>query len=400
MNRPNRASLLSPEWRLILACSRSRLRDSDRRQIGTLLSGPLDWARLTAAASQHSVEPLLLHHLTGEFAGTLPPNALAHLQEIARLKRRRSLLLARQLVELVKAFESAELLTVPYKGPTLASLAYGNLALRSSEDLDFAMRHQDLPRAFDVLVAAGYRAGLDRAVARDAHFLDRGNPGQYCFFSPTEFMVELHTERTLRYFPVPLDWKVLGRRLRTVFVGGCQVRTFSVEDTLVLLAVHGTKHFWDRLGWICDIAELVQIEYSLDWDLSESLASGLGCRRMWLLALALARDVLGTPLPTPILGRISDERSVAALIGDVRGRLSSPTVVARSASERLRFRLRSHQSLLQGMRQCLRTATWATEDDLRAYALPEWATPLYAVLRPWRLLRAHGLGWRTKGVPR
>jgi hypothetical protein len=346
------------------------------------------------------VEPLVLQHLSSEFAHVLEPNALAYLQEATRLKRQGSLLLARQLVQLVNAFESAELPAIPYKGPTLASLAYGNLALRSSEDLDFALTHQDLPRAFDVLGAAGYRAGLDRAVASDAHFLERGNPGQYCFFSPTGFMVELHTERTLRYFPVPLNWESLGRRLRTVFVGGCQVRTFSVEDTLVLLSVHGTKHFWDRLGWICDIAELVQTEYSLDWDLSESLASGLGCRRMWLLALALAKEVLGTPLPAPILERISHERSMAVLIRDIRERLSASAVVDRSASERLRFRLRSHESLLQGMRQCLRTATWATEDDLRAYALPEWAMPLYAVLRPWRLLRTHGFGLRTKGVPR
>jgi len=36
----------------------------------------------------------------------------------------------------------------------------------------------------------------------------------------------------------------MSRRFITVEISGRKMRTFSVEDTLVMLCVHGAKHFW------------------------------------------------------------------------------------------------------------------------------------------------------------
>jgi hypothetical protein len=58
---------------------------------------------------------------------------------------------------------------------------------------------------------------------------------------------------------------------------------------------------------------------------------------------------------------------------------------------RLRFRLSSHERLADGLRQCVRVATRPTEDDWSRFVLPKWAEPFYAVLRPWRLIRKHGI---------
>ena len=105
-------------------------------------------------------------------------------------------------------------------------------------------------------------------------------------------MMNFTAEKTLRYFPAPLEWEGFRTRMEAVLVGGRSVRTFSVEDLMVLLSVHGAKHFWNRLSWICDIAELAQIPRGVDWELSEKLARRMGCRRMWLLGLSLAHEML------------------------------------------------------------------------------------------------------------
>lgn len=389
-----------PEWKLLLACARTRLGDAHGVRIRDLLRGPVDWSRFISAASRHRVEALAYRHLSAQGAGAIPADAAVSLEELVRSGSRHSLMHTGRLIELMDLFASAGVAAVPYKGPTLGSLAYGNFALRSFVDLDFILPQRDLLLAARLLIAQGLQAYPDPTAADQAGFLARFHPGQYAFVSDSRpVRVELHTENTLRYLPVPLDWEGLGRRLIRVSFGGRQVETFSVEDTLILLCVHGTKHFWERLSWICDLAELVQAPRGVDWNLGHDLARRAGCRRMWLLGLSLAQRLLDAPLPATVRTWIANDSQVELLGRQIQDRLAGEESTVRSAPQRLLFRLRSHESLPVSLRQCLRTATCPTEEDWQAYKLPDWAAPLYLVVRPWRLLREHGFGLRPRLLP-
>jgi len=61
--------------------------------------------------------------------------------------------------------------------------------------------------------------------------------------------------------------------------------------------VHGTKHRWERLRWICDVAELIRVREDVKWETLMRVAESLGSRHMLSLGLYLAHDVLGAPLP-------------------------------------------------------------------------------------------------------
>ena len=375
---------------MILCCARTRLVPAYGDRLRQILAEPINWQNLMLLAARHHVESLLYHHLTGAFGRLIPDETLASLMDVMRIDARRNLILAGNLMYLRNRFERAGLQVIPYKGPALASLAYGNFTLRSSEDLDFILPQDQVMQAYEVLATAGYWSGLNPKVARDARFLASGQPGQYCFFSESpRALVELHTEKTMRYFPVPIDWDQVQGRLQTISVGGVDLRTFSVEDTLVLLSVHGAKHFWSRLGWICDIAEITQVPRGVDWNLAENVAERLGCRRMLLLGLSLATDVLDASLPAEIRMKIDGDRGVAALNRDVKSALFGANPGSRSLPGRLRFRVQSHERMATSLRQLARTATRPTEDDFRAVALPEWAWLLYRVVRPFRLLASH-----------
>ena len=390
----------SPEWKLLLACARTRLDEAHRDRMRDLLRRPIDWSQFIAAASRHRVAALAYRHLAVEAAGAIPPDAAVSLEELVRSGGRHSLIHAGRLIELMGLFASAGVAAVPYKGPTLGALAYDNFALRSFVDLDFILPQRDLLPAARLLIAQGLQAYPDPTAADQAGFLARFHPGQYAFVSDSRpVQVELHTEKTLRYLPVPLDWEGLRRRLIRVSFGGRHVETFSVEDTLILLCVHGTKHFWERLSWICDIAELVQSPRGVDWGLNQDLARRAGCRRMWLLGLALANRLLDAPLPAEVRAWIEGDAQVQRLSRQIELRLAGEDRTVLSAPQRLLFRSRSHESLGVSLRQCLRTATFPTEEDRQACRLPDWAAPLYLVLRPWRLLREHGLGLRGRTQP-
>src|SRR5207302_43551 len=134
-------------------------------------------------------------------------------------------------------------------------------------------------------------------------------PGQYLFVGDAHrSIVELHTEATLRYFPTPPDLEALSRRTEAVSFASREVLTFSGEDALPILCVHGSKHFWERLLWICDIAQLAHIPRGLDWEVALEQARRLGAERMTLLGLHLANGLLGAAVPHPILRPVQEDR--------------------------------------------------------------------------------------------
>lgn len=385
----------SPEWKLILALSRTHIADAHRERARAAMPG-IDWTRTVNLALEHSVAAVMFPHLLREAAQEMPAAVKASLEREGSERVRRGLALAAQMVSLVHRFEQAHIPLVPFKGPTLASMAYGDVAWRDSNDLDFVLPQKHVPRAFELMAAAGYRSDLNTQSRREASFVARGMAGQYFFWRDGCVPAELHSEKTLRYFPQQLQWADLLPRLCEVSLGGRPVRTFCPEDTLVLLAVHGAKHFWGRLGWVCDIAELCQPSRGFNWDLSEQIAVRMGCRRMWLLGLALAHDLLDCILPPGLLVAIRNDSAVGSLSGDAQAQLFAPSRAEPQVPRRLSFRFRSYDDWQEGLSQCARVSLRITEEDWKSSPLPFWLLPVNVALRPFRLLRKHGVGLRQR----
>jgi hypothetical protein len=203
--------------------------------------------------------------------------------------------------------------------------------------------------------------------------------------------VELHTERTLRYFPLRLDFERLIDRQQPVCLCEREIRAPSVEDVLPMLCVHGAKHFWNRLMWICDIAELVQNTCEINWALVEEQASRLACERMLFLGLYLANDLLDAPLPSSLLSRMHADRAVQSMAARIRKQLFQQVQSEPGAIQRLLFRLHMRDNLREGASYCWRLATKPTEEDRSVVRLPPMLSRLSVVLRPMRLLRKYGL---------
>ena len=388
------------EWRLLRACARTRLGTQHSERMRRLLHERIDWTRFISEVSRHRIEPLAKQNLCTTCRETIPAAVRTSLESLATPKNVEALRNVGQALQLIGLFESAGLTAIPYKGPALAAMAYGDLALRSFADAEFVVPQRDLTAAARLLIDRGYQAGPDPTAVGEMRFQERFHPNQYCFWTHSNMVpVKLHTENTFRYLPRPLDWAGMERRSVRVTIGGREVRAFSAEDTLVLLAVHGTRHYWERLCWVCDIAELAQAQPRLDWERSEKLAHQAGCGRMWLLGISLAKGLLDAPVPPAVHNWIGSDKHVTQLHREVEGRLTGKIRTVRSAPTKFSFRLRSYERFGVGIRQCLRTATHATEEDRYACQLPDYALPLYRILRPARLLFEHGLGIRPRPLP-
>ena len=206
-------------------------------------------------------------------------------------------------------------------------------------------------------------------------------------------MVELHTERTLRYFPAALDLEALYSRRKPVTLAGRQVLTFSTEDTLLLLSVHGSKHLWDRLAWIADIAALTQRSRP-DWALVLERARSWRVQRMLLLGAGLAANLLGAVLPDEVTNCLERDRVARLMIERISWGFFSAEKIRCGVLSRFAFRVRMRGPLAAGVPYAIRLALMPTERDRGKRRLPD---AFYALLRPLRLARTYG--WRTRVGP-
>ena len=145
-----------PEAELILRVTRVALDDAAAERALVLLRHDLDWAWLLGAAETHGVAPLLYWHLNRLAPATVPGAVLDDLRQRFLANARHSLLLTGELLRLLPLFADHGVPAIPFKGPTLAVYAYGNLALRQFIDLDLLILPADLARARELLAAEGY----------------------------------------------------------------------------------------------------------------------------------------------------------------------------------------------------------------------------------------------------
>ena len=390
----NSAGASRPELEINLCCGRVPIDPGAKDRIRLLIRNGVNWPEAVAVAERHRLSPVVYEVISGVAQDLISPEQLKPLRDATTRTTAAGMALLRELLCLHQSFEAANIPAIPYKGPLLAWIAYGSFIRREYSDLDFLVQQKYIPDTIAVLKAAGYRPQFD---PREAHAGQNANaPGQYSFLShPQKILVEFHTERTLRNFPTPIDLAELTGRLMTVEIGGHRLRTFSTEDTLAMLCVHGAKHFWERLGWVLDIAKLASAQ-EVDWALLARIAGKMECTRVLHLGLYLAHDLFAAPVPETLWEEISRDRAVRELAEKVYAQYADMSDPGPGVLPRAVFRIQLRDRIGQGLRHTLRLAMSPTESDRQTVRLPRWLAPLYMLVRPWRLLREYGSGLKRR----
>src|SRR6185295_2100344 len=87
---------------------------------------------------------------------------------------------------------------------------------------------------------------------------------------------------------------------------------------LEALSVHGSKHRWERLLWVADVAMALRAwGTQLDWDVLNRRAQAHGTLRMLRLGLLLADAVAGAPIPADVLADARADREAQRLAAEV-----------------------------------------------------------------------------------
>jgi hypothetical protein len=170
---------------------------------------------------------------------------------------------------------------------------------------------------------------------------------------------------------------------------GHDVPALSTEDELILICIHGAKHFWERLMWIADVAALVSRQ-TIDWDRVMAATRQVQAERMLSVALLLAINIFGSSLPAQAVDELRTDKAAAHMAAQIARRLPTTDAEPFGLVGRATFRIRMRGGLLQGLAYLLRLSFSPTEEDWKSEGKERRSHILDAIIRPFRLARKYG----------
>ncbi|WP_066375537.1 nucleotidyltransferase domain-containing protein [Anabaena sp. CA = ATCC 33047] len=393
------------EAELLICLAQTKISQETASKIEMLLQQEIDWNYLLKIAFWHKVQPLLYLNLKNTCPDQVPAKILKCLQTECQRITLNNLFLSHRLISILKFLESNGIRAIAFKGPILATSAYGNLSLRRFGDLDILVEKQDVPEVIELLKTQKYQPQEYLTAARNEL---QEVFGECSLVSDDgRVFIDLHWELTPTYFPYKPKFNQLWERLEPISLAGNTVRQLSLEDSLLYLCVHGCKDLWQSLSWICDIAELIKAYPQIQWSTLWEEAKKQNCERMLLLGLTLAQDIQGITLPDEVKQRINASAIIPKLAAEVKERLfqqiDAPLDVFERSfwSWRLTFHFRLIENIKYKILLCLFVVQFALtpkDNDYEALPLPNWLASLYFLIRPIRLVIKFGLTPLQRGL--
>src|SRR5215469_10642738 len=108
---------LIPEADLLLACTRHFAGTCDCAEVVKRARSIRDWSAAIDLARAHWIEPLVAWQLRSTCSDLLEPDLLTGLDQVLRYNTARHLLLASDLIKVLRIFKALRIPVVPLKGP-------------------------------------------------------------------------------------------------------------------------------------------------------------------------------------------------------------------------------------------------------------------------------------------
>ncbi len=346
------------------------------------LQARLDWSAFVALADQHKVIPLASRSLseTKQVSG----KDLEELRVREHANTQRAIWLTSELVRIVAHLQDHGIPVLPYKGPVLAHLLYGDVAMRQFGDLDLLLRTEDVDRALQALSGLGYSAELALPPARKHAYLEAGY--EYGLRGPGRNLVEIKWRPLPRFYAIDFDVPSFWRRPEILSMAGHTLATLCKEDLLLVLAAHAAKHLWHKLAWTCDLVQLSR-DPQLDWSRVEEQADDLGLQRILAMSFLLAHEMLGAEIPATVVAYLQSDGQAEKLSRRIQQfvRASAEPETESLAYFRLMAELRERGS--DRRRLYFRLASTPSLSEWSTVSLPDSLSSLYRVIRLGRLAK-------------
>lgn len=377
----------SPAFRLMIATSwlaAGPWHESQNEAIARAIDAGADWSEFLTLVDRHRTPALSWAALSRVPGITIPESFKIELQKRSNACRMNAVKQCLLLYEILKAFNSGSITSMPFKGQLLSHELYGDVGLRHSRDLDLAVMAEDLDRAKACLEVLGWKQDAStwftltprqwRNLIQYEHHLDFTH-------TQTGTLLELHWRDQ---WETPEATSARWRRSKNLIWQGNSVQTMTPADLTLYLCCHGGDHAWFRAKWLGDLARAYVVG-KLDWDGAFEGARRSGQDRVLFAAQVLLDRAYGFGLAPPTAESMI--RKLPLLIDVPLHAIATPPVqgmpiTLTSFRNRLRMsRYKSHLWPQASLRSKL-GELFHCREDYKLFPLPDSCFWAYKPLRP------------------
>ena len=389
---------LSPELQFLLACCQAQ---PDLAEIALQMRneelGIRNRKKMISLASRHGILPLVYKTLRNLSQTNNTLTIHSH-SLIAELKARyqsiaqRNMLMSAELIRIMKLLKENNIEALAFKGPALSQMAYGDITLRQYSDLDILVEEADACEAGRLMGENGHTPVLPLSILSNKTCLHTAK--DFSLISKGGVHTELHWRLFEKKYNISLLSCAVEQKCQSVTINGQPVKTLQNELLLVYLCLHGAKHAFERIEWICDIDRLIRTS-EVDWDTAISLAEQSHSKRSFYLGLSLAHTLLHTPVPETLIPSIEDETiqtlhtlTLSQMMNKKMGRSD-----LEKNRETFAFQSKLFDTKLDMLRFRFSTFFKISTTDCQTFILPEPLKFFYIILRPLRLAGSYMRRW-------
>ncbi|TYP70288.1 nucleotidyltransferase domain-containing protein [Paenibacillus methanolicus] len=252
----------------------------------------IDWDVFLDLARHHRVYPILHATAKKRRLEQIPPEVLreleaGHVRNVFQMLR-----MAGEMERICRALDEAQIRSIILKGPVLAELLYGDVALRTCKDLDMLISMDDIERAEAILAELGYE--MDEGQERILNYRKWKEHHVSYTHRSTQVQIELHWKLHSNKINEP-SFDLLCERSVASPLTAYPVRMLGKEDLFMYLSTHGARHGWFRLRWLLDMDRLLKTD--VEWSKLTELMGSYHVKQIGGQALLMANALFQTPLP-------------------------------------------------------------------------------------------------------
>lgn len=295
------APSLSQEFLLAAACSIWPPSDRRTQAVREAAAGQLDWNDFLRVVIRHRVIGLVHDGLTRARIA-LPLEIAQEIASQAAELVQKNLACAAEAIRIQRLFAASDLPIVFFKGVSLAMLAYGNLGLRHSRDIDVLVSPKDICAASKLLEHIGYRRLQPPPEFSTSQLQMWTYRCKEIWYIHDEKRIEIELHSRLFDNPRLMVGIPATNLSRTVpLTDGISLRTFEEDDLFAYLCTHGAVDCWFRLKWLADIGALLMRQPEGGVERLYRAADARGTGQSSAQAILLCHRLLGTAIPDQLI---------------------------------------------------------------------------------------------------
>lgn len=263
----------------------------------------INWTLFVEQALHHRIYPLL-YSILKKNKDFVPTEIFQTLHHYFRMNTFQMLNLTSEMKKVSELLTNNQIRVLFLKGPILGADLYGDISLRTSNDLDFLVPLHDLEKAEQLLLKNGY--------IKDDYFdsvlSDWKWRHHHITFIHPEKNIKLEVHWRLNPGPgKEPNFNQLWERKSISSIMRYPIFILGKEDLFYFLVKHGARHGWSRLRWLIDIDQIVQ--KNINWVKLNQLLKEYHDLHIGGQAIILSSQLLGTIISEEMKSFIQGKRA-------------------------------------------------------------------------------------------